>query len=113
VARGYFRREDLTAERFVETGGRRFYRTGDLVRQLPGHGGLLELLGRIDDQAKIRGFRIEPDRKALAALPEEPKRARLPRSCSPPSSPRRSSLNGSACTRASSIWEDIRCWQRG
>jgi len=58
VARGYFRREELTAERFVERDGRRFYRTGDLVRHLPD--GTLEFLGRTDLQVKIRGFRVEP-----------------------------------------------------
>jgi amino acid adenylation domain-containing protein len=58
VARGYFRREELTAERFVERDGRRWYRTGDLVRHLAD--GTLEFLGRTDLQVKIRGFRVEP-----------------------------------------------------
>jgi amino acid adenylation domain-containing protein/non-ribosomal peptide synthase protein (TIGR01720 family) len=58
VARGYFRREELTAERFVEREGRRYYRTGDLVRRLGD--GTLEFLGRTDLQVKIRGFRVEP-----------------------------------------------------
>src|SRR6185295_1530552 len=60
VARGYFRRAELTAERFVEADGRRFYRTGDLVRQVAAEGGALEFLGRTDFQVKVRGFRIEP-----------------------------------------------------
>jgi amino acid adenylation domain-containing protein/non-ribosomal peptide synthase protein (TIGR01720 family) len=60
VARGYFRRDELTAERFVVAGGRRYYRTGDLVRQVSDEGGALEFLGRTDLQVKVRGFRIEP-----------------------------------------------------
>src|SRR6185295_2173933 len=41
VARGYLKRPELTAEKFVphpfsEHGGERLYRTGDLVRHLPG-----------------------------------------------------------------------------
>ncbi len=57
VARGYLKREDLTAERFVDFRGQRVYRTGDRVRRLSD--GTLEFLGRTDDQVKIRGFRVE------------------------------------------------------
>ena len=60
LARGYFRRPDLTAERFVPDPcepGARLYRTGDLARLGPG--GMLEYLGRIDHQVKLRGFRVE------------------------------------------------------
>jgi amino acid adenylation domain-containing protein len=77
VARGYLKRDELTAERFLDdrllddtfsTTGfsttdfstaapARMYRTGDIGRRLPD--GDIELLGRKDFQVKVRGFRIE------------------------------------------------------
>ncbi|HEU5132811.1 MAG TPA: non-ribosomal peptide synthetase, partial [Pyrinomonadaceae bacterium] len=63
VGRGYLHRPDLTAERFVPDAysglkGARLYRTGDLARYRAD--GVIEYLGRIDEQVKVRGYRVEP-----------------------------------------------------
>jgi amino acid adenylation domain-containing protein/non-ribosomal peptide synthase protein (TIGR01720 family) len=62
LARGYLKRPELTALRFVPSAssarpGTRLYRTGDRVRWRPRGG--LEYLGRWDYQVKLRGFRVE------------------------------------------------------
>jgi len=78
LARGYLNNPELTAEKFVGADiaigaglsqqspltphhsplTNRLYRTGDLGRWLPG--GVIEFIGRIDQQIKLRGFRVEP-----------------------------------------------------
>ena len=62
VSNGYLGRPDLTAEKFMADplkpeSGLRFYRSGDRARFLPG--GIIEFLGREDNQVKVRGFRVE------------------------------------------------------
>lgn len=66
LARGYLRRPELTAERFVPSPfsaepGAGLYRTGDLARYVSRAEGEseIEYLGRVDRQVKVRGFRIE------------------------------------------------------
>lgn len=58
VADGYVGRPDLTAQAFVRLAdGTRVYRTGDRARIVSG---LVEVLGRLDEQVKVRGVRVEP-----------------------------------------------------
>ena len=62
VARGYWNRPGLTAQRFLPDTfsgdpGAKLYKTGDLARYQPD--GSIEYLGRKDHQVKIRGQRVE------------------------------------------------------
>ncbi len=62
VARGYLNRPELTREKFLadpfsDRNDARLYKTGDLARYR--EDGMLECLGRVDDQVKLRGYRIE------------------------------------------------------
>ncbi|MBF4464319.1 polyketide synthase [Flavobacterium sp. LC2016-12] len=62
VAQGYWKRPELTAEKFIPDSfstepNAILYRTGDLGKLLPN--GEFQCLGRIDHQVKIRGHRIE------------------------------------------------------
>ncbi|MDO0917705.1 amino acid adenylation domain-containing protein [Streptomyces sp. DT2A-34] len=63
---GYLGEPQLTAEAFVERDGRRWYRSGDRVRRTAD--GVLEFLGRLDDQVKVRGHRVEPGEVEAALL---------------------------------------------
>ena len=74
LARGYLNQADLTAERFLQDPfgldpGARLYRSGDRARCR--EDGILEYLGRNDDQIKIRGVRVEPG-EVEAALSQHP-----------------------------------------
>ncbi|CAH8292861.1 amino acid adenylation domain-containing protein [Mariniflexile fucanivorans] len=64
VAEGYWKRPELTAEKFIKNAFNSntntvLYRTGDLGKLLPSNNILC--LGRTDHQIKIRGYRIEPE----------------------------------------------------
>ena len=62
LARGYHNSPVITAEKFIPNEysgkpGDRLYRTGDLAKL--NNNGVIEFVGRIDNQVKLRGFRIE------------------------------------------------------
>lgn len=63
VGRGYWRNEELTGQKFVESTlsvfdtPKKIYRTGDMGKMLPN--GIIEFKGRKDRQVKLRGYRID------------------------------------------------------
>lgn len=60
VARGYLFNDELTRQKFLSNPfaqARKMYKTGDLARLLPN--GIIEYIGRSDQQVKINGYRIE------------------------------------------------------
>lgn len=61
LAKGYYKREELTRERFVDIvldgEQKRIYDTGDLAKYLKN--GEIQVVGRDDDQIKLSGYRIE------------------------------------------------------
>lgn len=70
LAQGYWQQEALTNEKFLPNPfrpGERMYRTGDLVRHKD-KSGMLEYLGRKDEQIKIGGRRVEPEEITTALL---------------------------------------------
>lgn len=71
VAQGYLGDDEKTQARFFQhpRTGERLYRTGDLGRYI--NEGLIEILGREDNQVKINGYRIELG-EIEAALLEHP-----------------------------------------
>jgi amino acid adenylation domain-containing protein len=74
VALGYVGQPEETEQSFLpdtftEQPGAQLYRTGDRVRWRPD--GVLEFLGRFDNQVKIRGHRVEPDNVAACLVEHE------------------------------------------
>ena len=56
LARGYLKRPDLDAEKFVRWNGERYYATGDLAEV--DARGMTTIIGRNDSMVKIRGYTV-------------------------------------------------------
>ncbi|WPQ66226.1 amino acid adenylation domain-containing protein [Chitinophaga sancti] len=69
LAKGYYNNDRETGKHFYEEDHQHWYRTGDWVQWLPG--GLLEFIGRRDQQIKINGNRMETEEvtRCLLELP--------------------------------------------
>jgi amino acid adenylation domain-containing protein len=107
VARGYLRRDELTAERFLknpfgDNSCTRVYRTGDLAKF--NKDGDLVFRGRTDHQVKIRGHRIEPGEIEARLLEHKDIEAAVCVSCKDPEN-----LDSLACyyTANSPIGNDV------
>jgi natural product biosynthesis luciferase-like monooxygenase protein/FkbM family methyltransferase len=64
VTKGYWNQNELTSNSFKNIeiegfGGEKLYKTGDMMKMM--NNGMLQYVGRIDDQIKINGYRIEPN----------------------------------------------------
>jgi amino acid adenylation domain-containing protein len=86
LADGYWRRPDLTREKFrpdPTDPAMRICRTGDVGRL--GADGCLELLGRKDAQVKVRGYRIHPGQVEAALTEHEAVRQAVVKAVTAPS----------------------------
>ena len=110
LGRGYIHAPGLTGSRFVanpfDDDGTRMYRTGDLARWTAD--GVLEFLGRADNQVKIRGMRVELEEieVALAAHPQVRHAAVVLRQ-TPSGSAR---LTGYVLSNAAPAQDDLLAW---
>lgn len=68
VARGYINNREKTDLYFIANpfGEGKLYKTGDIGRWWPD--GVIEIMGRVDEQIKIRGYRMEPGEIRSALL---------------------------------------------
>nr|WP_318540280.1 non-ribosomal peptide synthetase [Terribacillus saccharophilus] len=77
LAREYYKRPEITKEKFIYINEKKFYRTGDLAIK---RNGIFYYLGRLDNQIKINGIRVEAEdieSKLKKILPIEDATVRL------------------------------------
>jgi amino acid adenylation domain-containing protein/non-ribosomal peptide synthase protein (TIGR01720 family) len=110
VGRGYLGSPELSSAAFVPhpfgAPGERLYRSGDRVRRRSD--GVLEFLGRVDEQVKVNGHRIEPGEieACLRALPGVQDACVVARPMSSSSAGPRGLVAYVVCSRAGSIEAD-------